>query len=122
MSLTTGNILDMQTAFRQLAAMFVDLNITLVDTGAVVATKGHVGLRGNTGVLTTTRSSPITGGSDQDTMICVVDYDNWQKASPDRAIKKGDVIEHFGVYYSVERVVVAAPGNVPMFYKIQLRG
>ena len=122
MSLTTGDIRNMQVAFRELSAMFVDLNVTLVDTGAVVATKGHVGLRGNSGIMTTTRSSPLTGAADQDTQICLVDYDNWNAASPDRPVRKGDVIEHFGMRYAVDRVTVAAPGNVPMFYKIQLRG
>lgn len=122
MALTTADIRNVQASFRELRAMFVNIAVTLVESGVVVNTKGHVGLRGNTGILTTTRGSALTGGADQDTYIGIIDFDDWELAAPARGIKKGDIITLHNLHYAVIRVVVAAPGDVPMFYKMQLKG
>ena len=119
---TISDIQNMKNAFREMAVMFVDLSVTLVDTGSVISVTGHIGIRGTSGVIQNSRSIGLTGGADQDTYVCVLDYDAWTAASPGRPPKKGDVVDNAGMVYAIQRVVLANPAGTGMFYKAQLLG
>ena len=97
-------------------------SFTLVDTKAVVVVDCHIGIRSTGSPLRNSVASPLTGGSDQDTMVCLIFCDDWAASAATRPPKKGDVVEKDGTRYSIERVIKAAPGGVDMSYKAELKG
>jgi hypothetical protein len=123
MTLTKQNLQDLKDQMQVFAAAFYDVEVTLVeDQGNPITVKGFVGIRSSGSPLRNSIASPITGGSDQDSMTCLFFADDWDLVSPGRAPKKGDVVKALGLRYAIERTILAAPGAVKMIYKSQLKG
>ena len=124
MSLTSAHIATFKT--QVLAAMDALLRphtVTLSE-GGTYTVASSITTRATGAVMTSSRSSGLTDGLNQDKMVCVLSYDSWHESIPaNRPPRKGDIVtDAMGVKRAIERVVPASAGEVIMFYKAELLG